>query len=128
MLLTLEQLQDRAFLTVLANAGAEAASERIRSVRRADPAAVLVSEEVLNRRGYERLRAGKTVEAVAILRLGVEAFPASANAHDSLGEALRANGEHAAAATEYRRALEIDPASPSARKALAELGAEPVRE
>jgi Tfp pilus assembly protein PilF len=58
----------------------------------------------------------------------VEAFPASPNAHDSLGEALLANGERAAAAAEYRRALEIDPAIPSARKALSELEAKPARE
>jgi len=124
----LEQFQDRAFLTVLSNQGAESAAELLRSARRADPAAVLVSEEALNRRGYERLQAGRTAEAVAILRLGVEAFPASPNAHDSLGEALLANGERAAAAAEYRRALEIDPAIPSARKALSELEAKPARE
>jgi Flp pilus assembly protein TadD len=64
---------------------------------------------------------------VAILRLGVEAFPASANTHDSLGEALLANGEREAAAAEYRKALEIDPASPSARKALSALEAPAAR-
>jgi pimeloyl-ACP methyl ester carboxylesterase len=106
----LEHLQNRAFLTVLSNQGAEAAAELLRSARRANPAAVLVSEEELNRRGYERLQAGRKAEAVDLLRLGVAAFPASANTHDSLGEALLASGERDAAAAAYRRALEAPPA------------------
>jgi tetratricopeptide (TPR) repeat protein len=123
----LEHLQNRGFLTVLSNQGADAAAGLLRSARRANPAAVLVSEEELNQRGYERLQAGDKAGAVAILRLGVEAFPASANTHDSLGEALLASGEREAATAAYRRALEIDPESPSARGALSALEAPPAQ-
>jgi len=123
---TLAHLQNREFLTALANQGPVAAYELLRAARRANPAAVLVSEEELNRRGYDRLRAGKAAEAAAILRLGVEAFPAMANTHDSLGEALLANGDREAALAAYRRALEIDPESPSARAALSALESPPV--
>ncbi len=118
-------LQSAPFLGVLDNQGAPAAAEMLRAAQAADPAAVLVSEDELNGRGYQLLAAGATPEAIAVFRLGTQAFPASANTHDSLGEALLAAEDRAGATAEYRRALEIDPASPSARAALERLGALP---
>ncbi|MBZ5587151.1 MAG: alpha/beta fold hydrolase [Acidobacteriia bacterium] len=117
----LTHLQDRAFLTALANQGPDAAAEALRAARRADPAAVLVSEQELNRRGYELLSAGKPADAVKVFRLATAAFPASANTYDSLAEGLLAAGDRDGARTAYRKALEVDPASPSARQGLASL-------
>ncbi len=121
----LPHLQDRAFLTVLDGQGPAAASAMLREARTTSSAAVLVDEEVLNSRGYTLLGAGRTDEAVAVLSLAVEAFPASANARDSLGEALRAAGDRAGALASYRAALEIDPHMESARRAVVELEATP---
>lgn len=121
----LPHLQDRAFLTVLDSQGPAAASAMLREARTASSAAVLVDEKVLNSRGYTLLGAGRTDEAVAVLSLAVEAFPASANARDSLGEALRAAGDRAGALASYRAALEIDPHMESARRAVVELEATP---
>jgi hypothetical protein len=62
-------------------------------------------EAVVNLLGYRLLQAGARREAVAVLAANAEAFPASANVHDSLGEALEAMGDLAGAAQRYERAV-----------------------
>jgi len=56
--------------------------------------------------------------AIALFKGNVQAYPGSANVHDSLGEAYLENGEIQRAIESYRRALEIDPTLASAIKAL----------
>lgn len=116
-------LQGAPFLAVLDRDGVARATEVFRAARAKDRAAVLFEEDELNRRGYQQLAGGATEEAVALFRLNAEAFPASPNAHDSLGEALLAAGDRAGAIAEYRRALEVDASFESARQALGRLGA-----
>jgi imidazolonepropionase-like amidohydrolase len=82
-----------------------------------------VREPEMNMLGYELLQKKKVKEAVAVFRLAAEAFPQSANAHDSLGEALLADGDRAGATAEYRRTLELDPGSESAKRQLEKLSA-----
>lgn len=118
-------LQSAPFLGLLDEQGPEAAAELFAAARAKDRAATLFPEEELNRRGYELLAAGKTKEAIAAFRLNAEAFPVSANTHDSLGEALLAAGDREGATASYRRALGLDPGSDSARAALRSLGALP---
>jgi pimeloyl-ACP methyl ester carboxylesterase len=118
-------VQSAAFLGVLDREGPEAATRLLRAARAADRAAVLFSEVEVNGRGYRQLASGAVAEAVAAFRLNAEAYPASANTHDSLGEALLAAGDRDGAVAEYRRALEVDPASESARTALKALGGLP---
>lgn len=118
-------LQSAPFLGVLDSQGAVAAAEALRSARASNRAAILASEDELNSRGYELLARGALPEAIAVFRLNTASFPASANTHDSLGEALLAGEDHEGAVAAYRRALELDPASASARAALQRLGALP---
>jgi hypothetical protein len=120
-------LQSAPFLGVLDNQGAAAATRVLRAARATDRAAILASEDELNRRGYELLANGATQDAIAVFRLNAEAFPASANTHDSLGEALLAAGDRDGATASYRKALEIEPTSESARMALQKLGALPAQ-
>ena len=120
-------VQSASFLGVLDREGPEAAARLLRTARARDRAAVLFPEAELNARGYRLLANGAVNDAVAVLRLNVEAYPASANTHDSLGEVLLAAGDREGAAAAYRKALEIDPASESARAALRALGALPGR-
>ncbi len=79
----------------------------------------------VNRLGYRLLHEGRVREALAVFRLNARSFPSSANAWDSLGEALISAGERAAAIAAYTRALEIDPRFPASRNALARLGVAP---
>jgi len=89
----------------------------------ADPVNRFRSPETdVNALGYRLLSADRAA-AVAIFRLNVRAFPRSANAWDSLGEALVTNGQHAEGIAAYRKALELSPGFPSAVEALRRLGA-----
>lgn len=64
------------------------------------------TEAQLNRIGYTLL-ASRPEEGRATLTLVVELFPASANAHDSLAEALELAGDGQHALAHSRRALEL---------------------
>lgn len=76
----------------------------------ADPRHRYASTEVeLNALGYELLQAARTADALAVFTLNTEAYPASANVHDSRGEALAVAGDTASAIREYQAALRLDP-------------------
>ncbi|MFN8177314.1 MAG: hypothetical protein U0167_05270 [bacterium] len=79
-------------------------------------------ESDVNELGYSLLRAKRTAAAVAVLGLDAQAYPASANAWDSLGEALLAADRREESIAAYRRALGIDPGLRTSREALARLG------
>lgn len=71
-------------------------------------------ELLRSRPGVDRARigAGETRKAIEILALNVEAFPHSANALDSLGDAYLAAGQPAEAADFARRAIAAIPDDP----------------
>jgi Flp pilus assembly protein TadD len=71
-----------------------------------DPSAVLFSEAVMNRLGYEHLQSGDTKGAVELMKLNVTAYPNSANAYDSLGDAYLADGQKDLARKSAKQALE----------------------
>ncbi len=56
--------------------------------------------------GYAQLRAHRTAEAIKAFRKYVQVAPNEPNAHDSLGDALLADNQLDAAATEYQRAID----------------------
>jgi len=78
----------------------------------------VLEQSSINQKGYEFLRRGARSMAIAIFKGNVQAYPGSANVHDSLGEAYLENGEIQQAIESYRRALGIDPNLDSAIKAL----------
>lgn len=63
-------------------------------------------EDHINRVGYQ-VMARDPAKATEILRVNVVAFPDSANAHDSYGEALAKSGKVAGAIAEYERVLAV---------------------
>jgi tetratricopeptide (TPR) repeat protein len=68
------------------------------------------TESDLNLLGYYLLYdENKVNDAIKIFELNTEAFPASSNTFDSLGEAYLKKGDKQAALKSYQRALEIDP-------------------
>jgi hypothetical protein len=52
-----------------------------------------LGEDELNGLGYQLLGAKQNQGAIAIFQLNIDAFPASYNTYDSLGEAYMANGD-----------------------------------
>jgi tetratricopeptide (TPR) repeat protein len=91
---------------------------------RADPvnAYALPDAEIpVNSLGYELLAAKKLDQAVEVFKLNAAAFPRSANAFDSLGEAYRARGDRESAIRSYEKALALDPNMRSAAEALRDL-------
>ena len=79
-------------------------------------------ERRLNRAGYALLGERKQTEAVAVFQLNTEVHPQSANAFDSLGEGLEADGKPAAAKVAYTKAVELNAGSEHAKYALKRLG------
>lgn len=82
------------------------------------------NEAELNDWGYRLLSTGRTKEALEVLKLVASLFPQSGNAHDSLAEALAANGDKAGALAEYRRALQLDPKNSHAARQIERLEAD----
>ena len=61
----------------------------------------------MNWLGYEHLALKDTATALEIMMLNATAYPASANAQDSLGDAYLAAGDKAAALTTATRTLHL---------------------
>jgi predicted negative regulator of RcsB-dependent stress response len=70
-------------------------------------ALAMAGEVEMNQYGYALLGQKKLDEAIAIFRKNAEMHPESWNVHDSLGEALAAKGDKAAAAASYSKALSM---------------------
>jgi CubicO group peptidase (beta-lactamase class C family) len=81
------------------------------------------TEAGMNLLGYDLLHNGHAALALEPFRLNALLHPASANAYDSYGEALAANGRTADAVLAYRRALELEPGNAQRRAALERLQA-----
>jgi len=84
----------------------------------------LSTEEPVNALGYSLLQAGRTADALAAFTLNAKAHPASANAHDSRGEALAVAGDTLEAIREYQTAVRLDPSLPGAADKLRQLRVE----
>jgi tetratricopeptide (TPR) repeat protein len=98
--------------------GIEAVIAQYHELKKSGSGDIYTSEAEMNALGYRLLRDKQFKEAIAILKLNVEAYPNSANVYDSLAEAYLASGDRQLAIENYKKALEIDPRMESARKAL----------
>ncbi len=87
------------------------------------PAADIV-ESSINASGYRHLENSDIDTAISVFELNTVTFPDSANAWDSLGEAIMAKGEHEAAIRYYRKSLELDPENSNAALMLERLTGE----
>ncbi|MBN1827381.1 MAG: tetratricopeptide repeat protein [Candidatus Eisenbacteria bacterium] len=83
----------------------------------------IFSEYALNVLGYRLLGEGRAEEAIAVLRINVEKFPESWNAHDSLAEAYMTRGDREAAVRHYRESIARNPENENGREMLRRLGA-----
>ena len=78
--------------------------------------------DLINRVGYQYLRWKDVNSAIEVFRLNVSLFPDNWNVYDSYGEALLTKGDREAAIRSYRKALELNPDSKSAKGVLEEVG------
>ena len=115
-LLQSEQKMPRELLLEGQSEAALAAYRQLRDAK--DKAA---SEDYLNQQGIDLARRGRLDAAIKLLALNTELYPESANTWDSLGYAWLLQGDKDKARNNYEKALEIDPAFPSARVALEDL-------
>ena len=90
--------------------------------RAAYPDSLLFDENVLNWLGYHFLYWwGREKEAIEVFKLNTEAFPESANAYDSLGEAYVNDGQTDLAIENYKKSLELNPDNNNAKNILRRL-------
>jgi len=109
----------------MAERGFSAGMEYYRGLKQSDPDGFDRSAEEgdLNRTAYDLLKKGKRADALLLFRHVADAYPGSANAWDSLGEALEGEGQRQDALASYEKALALDPALKSSRDAVARLSA-----
>jgi dienelactone hydrolase len=93
--------------------GVDKAARVFHETRRRDPQAFLFPESMLNQLGYSRLTARAFDDAVGLFKLNAEAYPASANAQDSLSDAYLARGQKDLALAAAQKCLELLPADKS---------------
>jgi len=79
-----------------------------------DPNHPLLSEDFLNRLGYELLNQKDFSKAIAIFRVNTLLYPDSSNVYDSLGEAYMLTGEKDKAKQNYQKALDLNPTNENA--------------
>jgi len=78
-------------------------------------------EQDINQLGYNFLNAKKYDEAIFVLKLNTELYPASWNTWDSLGEAYMDCGDKDLAIQNYRKSLALNPHNAAGRDQLAKL-------
>ncbi len=111
--------------TTLQQQGLEAALQQYDKLRASGDPELLFDERQFNNLGYRLLEEGKLPAALAVFERNAAAFPSSANAWDSLGEALERAGRKEEALRRYRRSLELNPANDGTRRAVERLAAQP---
>jgi tetratricopeptide (TPR) repeat protein len=107
----------REYGRLLVTEGSVSAGKALEQMR-ADPEHWITTNKGLNRLGYDLLHNGKASLALEVFRTNVQINPADANAYDSYGEALAANGRKAEAILAYKRSLELKPDNEKGRAAL----------
>jgi dienelactone hydrolase len=109
---------------VLANepGGAVRAAQFFHDARKRDPGALVFAELPVNLLGYDRLQAGDKEDAIALFKLNTEAYPASANAEDSLSDGYLAAGQNDLALAAEQKCMELLPGDPGNADFKAALG------
>jgi dienelactone hydrolase len=111
---------DQNFLEMIDHPGGiDKAVKKYNDARKRDANAVLFSEAVMNRIGYEHLQAGDKKGALELMKLNATAYPKSPNVYDSLSDAYLADGQKDLARQNATKALELlsgDTADPEDRR------------
>ena len=111
----------RVLLATYREGGLDVALAQYASIKASQPDLYDLGEAELNGFGYFLLGEKHVDEALRVFRMNAGAFPNSANAHDSLGEAYEIAGNKAEAINAYEQALKLDPEFTHAKDALRKL-------
>jgi len=87
--------------------GPAKAAQLFAQARARDPHAVIFTEAVLNRVGYDHLQAGDKQGAIELFQLNVIAYSHSPNVYDSLSDGYLANGQKELARQNAQKALDF---------------------
>ncbi len=96
--------------------GIESAIEEYQKIKKDYSAET--NEELLNDFGYGLLKSKKHKDAIQVFILNVNEHPKSPNVYDSLAEAYFKDKNQEQALFYYKKVLEVDPASESAKRAI----------
>jgi dienelactone hydrolase len=102
--------------------GAARAVQFFHDARKRDRAAFVFPEFLMNLMGYSHLQAGDTEGAITLFKLNTEAYPASANAEDSLSDGYLAAGQKDLAMAAEEKCVELLPADTANAEFKATLG------
>lgn len=102
---------DRVVYKAIAKEGIDSAVKQYYDLKQNKPEDYNFHEDFLNNLGYRLMAQGKLKEAIRVLQLNVEAYPASSNVYDSLGEAYMKNGDKGLAIENYEKSLKLNPAN-----------------
>jgi len=108
----------------MANNGVEAAIAQYHDLKRDAQDEYIINESSLNVLGYALLDQGRSEEALRILKLNVEEYPASSNVYDSMGEAYYKTGDLDSAVINYAKSLELNPHNSNAIQMLQKIASE----
>jgi FKBP-type peptidyl-prolyl cis-trans isomerase len=108
-------------LKIIDDRGIDAAVAEYRRLKERGFGDLYTSEGDINDLGYRLLSRKRVPEAIEILKLNVEAYPASANVYDSLGEAYAVSGNKPLAIQNYEKSLSLDPSNANAAMMLKKL-------
>lgn len=81
-----------------------------------------LSENEMNRIGYQLLSLGKLKLAEAVFKLNMDAFPKSFNVYDSYAEVLMKQGQNDLAIKNYKKSIELNPVNENGKEMLVKLG------
>jgi len=91
-------------------------AEALKTERATNPKSALLEPGLVNQLGYGAVEASDPRSAVAIMQVNVDARPTSANAWDSLGDALLAAGDREKARAAAEKALALVDSDPNEDK------------
>jgi tetratricopeptide (TPR) repeat protein len=95
------------FVSIVRTNGADVAAELVERFDLCNPENPIMVGQNFTTLGYEFLQTGRIEPALKIFKMGITAYPNSANGWDSYGEACSANGDLQQAVTCYEKALEL---------------------
>lgn len=104
-------------IEIILSKGIEAGKESYKK----RPANTNILEYILNAKGYDFLSQQNYDTAIDLFIMNTFAFPKSANAFDSLGEAYMNKGDKPLAIKNYEKSLELNPNNGNAKDMLLEL-------